>query len=98
MLVVVVFIIKPFLSFLVGSTEVKLVLIGIANCLLFDLVLVVYLLIYTLMIGFLEDTAPAPCLHSVQHSGILSRATPTYYRYLSNNEIACISPLLHKWL
>ena len=73
--------------------EVKLVLIGIANCLLFDLVLVfVYLLFYTLMIGFLEATALALCLHSVQRSGILSHATPTYYRFLSNNEISCSSP------
>lgn len=60
----------------------------------------VYLLFYTVMIGFLEESALAPCLHSVQHSGILSHATPTYYRYLSNNEIACsaLTPLVYKLL
>lgn len=88
------FIVKPLLSFLVGSSEVKLALIGNANCLLFDLVLVfVYLLFYRSMIGFLEEIALALCLQSVQSSGILSHATPTYYRYFCNNEIACSSLL-----
>lgn len=90
MIVLIVYIVKPFLSFLVGSTEVKLVFMGIANHLLFVLVLVfVYLLLYILMIGFLEEIALALCLHSVQHSSIVSHATPMYYRYLSNNEIVC---------
>lgn len=71
-----------------GSTGVKWVLIGITDCLVFDLVVVfVYLLFYNLMMGFLEETALALCLHSVQHTGILSHATPTYYGYLSNNQI-----------
>jgi len=83
-------VVQPFWSSLVGSTEGKSVLIGVANCLLFDLVLVfVYLLFWIFRTGFLEETALAPCLHSVQHSGILSHAAPVCYRYSSKNKTEC---------
>lgn len=91
MIAILMFIVKLYLhlfifSFLVGSTKAKRFLIGILICLLFDFVLmfVFYLTLKHRLFG--GGCFCSVC--SVQHSGNLFHATPTYYRYLSNNEIA----------
>lgn len=97
MIVVIVFIVKPSLVFV--YLEVKLIGIGLANCLLCDLVLVfVYLLFYALITGFLGESALAP-FYSVQHRGIFLMLLP----HTTEVEVimklhAALFPLLHKLL